>query len=127
VIGGRVLDTTALRAAATGTSLYAQAFITAARSTGIVLAVPAVAWQRTWRDSQLEDRPFLQLLREISIVVFDDLTPDAAQASSLLGSEHPLDVLHVAWSALTRDWDVLTSRPETFLGIHPDIGVEPMD
>jgi hypothetical protein len=127
VIGGRVLDTTALQAAARGSSLYAQAFITAARSTGIVLAIPAVAWQRTWRDSDLEDRPFLQLLREISVVVFDDLTPDAAQASSLLGSEHALDVLHVAWSALTRDWDILTSRPETFAGIHPDIGVEPID
>ena len=127
MIGGRVLDTTALQAAARGTSLYVQAFFAAARSTGIVLAVPTVAWQRTWRDSTLDDRPFLQLLREVSIVVFDDLTPDAAQASSLLGNEHELDVLHVAWSALGRDWDVLTSRPETFERLHPEIGVEPID
>jgi hypothetical protein len=126
VIGGRILDTTALRAAATGTSLYVQAFISAARTSGVVLAVPTVTWQCTWRDCRLEDRPFLQLMREMSIVVFDDLTEDAAQASGLLGTAHALDVLHVAWSALLRDWDVLTSRPEAFLGIHPDIGVEPI-
>jgi hypothetical protein len=126
VIGGRVLDTTAIGAAATGTSLYVQAFVSAARSTGIVLAVPAVAWEHTWQDCRLEDRPFLQLMRDMSIVVFDDLTPDAGQAAGLLGRGHDLDVLHVAWSALTRDWDVLTSRPETFRGVHPDIGVEPI-
>lgn len=126
MIGGRVLDTTAMGAAATGTSLYVQAFVSAARSTGIVLAVPTVAWEHTWQDCRLEDRPFLQLMRDMSIVVFDDLTPDAGQAAGLLGRGHDLDVLHVAWSALTRDWDVLTSRPETFRGVHPDIGVEPI-
>lgn len=127
MIGGRVLDTTAIRAAATGRSLYVQAFISAARSTGIVLAIPTAAWQRTWAESAVEDRPFLQLLRELSIVVFDDLTPDAAQASSLLGADHSADVLHVGWSALTRDWDVLTARPQAFEKLHRDIGVEPID
>jgi hypothetical protein len=55
VIGGRVLDTSALLAFARGTSIYASAAVWTAVEESIVLIVPSTAVAAAW--TELADHP----------------------------------------------------------------------
>ena len=84
MIGGRVLDTSALVDAATGKSIYARALIRTAVDQGIVLAVPATALMAAWAALPPSGRPFLGLLPELPVAVVDHLDETSARDAGLL-------------------------------------------
>jgi predicted nucleic acid-binding protein len=120
VIGGRVLDSTAVRAIASGESEYAAALLAVATELGITLAVPAAALEEAWRWSVPAERPWLELLAQASPVVVLDLDAAAARTTGLLASDagQPQSAPATAQSAvvaLQRDWPVVTRDPDAVL------------
>lgn len=69
MIGGRVLDATAISDIAIGRTIYGAAFLAAANDLGIALAVPAAALQDAWAAAAEEDYPFLELLTGLPLAV----------------------------------------------------------
>jgi hypothetical protein len=117
VIGGRVLDPTAVMAMAVGDSPYAQALLDVATQHNIPLAVPATALQAAWQAAAPEHWPWLELLAEAATVVVVPLDDDAARDAGLLAAlsghpdAHPA-ACHAALVGIRRGWPVVTQRPE---------------
>ena len=65
VIGGRVLDSTALAAFAVGRPVYMRALVWAAVEANIVLAVPSAALGRAWGLLEQEHHAALQVLLDL--------------------------------------------------------------
>lgn len=131
MIGGRVLDTSAILDAATGRSVYARALIRTAVEHGLVLSVPAGALTAAWAGSPVEGRPFLDLVLDLPVVVVDQLDAATAESAGLVladaGAEPPaIDTGHVAVSARRRGWPVVTAHPERLHALAPDLEVEPL-
>ena len=84
VIGGRVLDSTALAAFAVGRPVYMRALVWAAVEANIVLAVPSAALGRAWGLLEQEHHAALQVLLDLPNTVIDELTPASAHDSGLL-------------------------------------------
>jgi hypothetical protein len=129
VIGGRVLDSTAVRAIASGDSEYAAALLAVATELGITLAVPATALEEAWRWSTPAERPWLELLTQASPVVVLDLDAAAARETGLLASDagHPQSEPATAQSvvvALQRDWPVVTRYPDAVLLLSSKVRTE---
>lgn len=129
MIGGRVLDATAVRAIASGESEYAAALLAVATELGITLAVPATALEEAWRWSTPADRPWLELLEQASPVVVIDLDAPAARASGLLAADagqpqsEPATAQAVV-TALHRDWPVVTRYPDAALRLSSAVRTE---
>ena len=75
VIGGRVLDSTALAAFAIGRPVYMRALVWAAVEANIVLAVPSAALGRAWGLVEQEHHDALRVLLDLPNTVIDELTP----------------------------------------------------
>lgn len=129
MIGGRVLDSTAVRAIASGESEYAAALLAVATEMGITLAVPATALEEAWRWSTQSERPWLELLAQASPVVVIDLDAAAARETGLLASDasqpqsEPATAQSVA-VALQRDWPVVTRYPDAVLLLSSKVRTE---
>lgn len=127
MIGGRVLDSTALVAFATGRPVYVRALVWAAVEAGIVLAVPSTALSRAWSLLPAEHHSALGVLLDLPITVIDQLDPRAAQESGLLLAESGMSDLaagQVALSARKRGWPAVTGEPWTLRKLDAAVPIE---
>lgn len=114
MIGGRVLDSTALEAFATGTPVYMRALVWAAVEENIVLAVPSAALGKAWSQLDPEHHAALKVLLDLPIIVIDELGPDVAHESGmLLAASGQADIVagQVAATARRRGWPAVTGDP----------------
>lgn len=127
MIGGRVLDSSALVAFATGRPVYVRALVWAAVEANIVLAVPSAALSRAWSLLSPEHHSALAVLLDLPITVIDELDPRAAQESGLLLAESGLSDLsagQVALSARRRGWPAVTGEPWTLRKVDAAVALE---
>ena len=129
MIGGRVLDPTAVMAMAVGDSPYAQALLDIATQMNIPLAIPATALQAAWAAAEPDAWPWLDLLPEAATVIVLPLDEQSAKDSGLLAalsgnpSTHP-SASHAALVGLGRSWPVVTKRPEVIQALSADVRTE---
>lgn len=132
MIGGRVLDVSALVDYGTG-RLYARALVGAALGSGsLVLAVPAAALVAARGRLSESARAELDQLARLSPVVVDGLSADvAARAGDLLARarQRPsgvdaVAVAHVAFSARVRAWPVVTADPGPLLALDAALDID---
>jgi hypothetical protein len=127
MIGGRVLDASALAAFATGRPVYVRALVWAAVEENIVLAVPSAALGRAWGMLEPEHHPALQVLLNLPITVIDELDPATAQESGLLLAESGHDDIvagQVAASARRRGWPAVTGEPGSLRKVDTTVAIE---
>jgi len=122
VIGGRVLDTSALLAFARGTSIYASAAVWTAVEESIVLVVPSTAVAAAWAELADEHRPVLDVLLRLPITVIDALNESRARAVGQLGG--PQTDAHAIACAQERGWPLLTAHPDRYTPYHQVGGVD---
>jgi hypothetical protein len=127
MIGGRVLDATALAAFAIGRPVYVRALVWAAVEENIVLAVPSAALGRAWSMLEPEHHPALQVLLDLPNTVIDELGPAAAQESGLLLAASGQDDIvagQVAASAKRRGWPAVTGEPAALRKLDTTVAIE---
>ena len=130
MIGGRVLDATALHDLAVGRTIYAAAFVAAANDLGIALAVPTAALQDAWAGADVEDYPFLELVLGLPLTVIDSLDAVAAERSGILARDtHAANAwdagaAHAVLVARDRGWPVLTADPAPLRAVDVAVPVE---
>jgi hypothetical protein len=134
ILGGFVLDASALAALAAGADLYASTWADRAAVRGIVLLVPAAALcqarQRLARERRADDELLSELLAS-PMVVIDPLDETAALEAGALWDGLELDpdvaAAQVVTSARARDWPVLSGTgagAADLARIDPDLVVE---
>jgi hypothetical protein len=127
VIGGRVLDSTALAAFAIGRPVYMRALVWAAVEANIVLAVPSAALGRAWGLLEPDHHDALRVLLDLPNTVIDELTPASAHDSGLLlaASGHSdIAAAQVASSARRRGWPAVTGEPGTLRKLDTAVLIE---
>ena len=127
VIGGRVLDSTALAAFAVGRPVYMRALVWAAVEANIVLAVPSAALGRAWGLVEQEHHAALQVLLDLPNTVIDELTPASAHDSGLLlaaAGHSDIAAAQVASSARRRGWPAVTGEPGTLRKLDTAVLIE---
>lgn len=127
MIGGRVLDSTALAAFATGRPVYVRALVWAAVEEHLVLAVPSTALGRAWAVLSPEHHSALKVLLDLPNTVIDELTPTAAQESGLLLAASGQDDIvagQVAACARRRGWPAVTGEPGTLRKLDTAVIIE---
>jgi hypothetical protein len=115
VIGGRVLDASALVAFASGTSIYAAALVWTAVEEGMVLAVPSSALATVWSELAEKDHPVLEVLLGLPTTVVDDLDQATAREVGARGGD--LVAAHAVHCAVRRGWPLVTAAAASFSGI----------
>ncbi|WP_214368308.1 hypothetical protein [Pseudonocardia sp. H11422] len=127
MIGGRVLDASALAAFATGRPVYVRALVWAAVEENLVLAIPSAALGRAWALLSPEHHAALQVLLDLPNTVIDELSPAAAQESGLLLAASGQDDIvagQVASSARRRGWPAVTGEPGALRKLDSAVAVE---
>jgi hypothetical protein len=133
VIGGVVLDTSAVLDIATGATIYGQAFVSTAMTRGVVLLIPSTCLGRAWTAIPDTGLPLLDLLLEMPVVVVDNLDSATARGLGhvLRSASVPEDLQpsllaegHVVYAARTRGWRILTRAPEPLWAIDPALAIE---
>jgi hypothetical protein len=128
VIGGRILDASALRHVATGRSVYARALIWVMVEQNNVLVVPTTALTAAWAQIPTEARPVLEVLLGLPNTVLEVLDGATAHEVGLLlaaaSGSSELAVGHVVWCARQRGWPVLTAAPGPLSQLDPDVDIE---
>lgn len=112
MIGGRVLDTSALLAFARGTSIYAAAAVWTAVEESIVLIVPSTAVAAAWTELAVEHHPVLEVLLQLPVTVIDALGETRARAIGQLGG--PQTDAHAIACAQERGWPLITAHPDHY-------------
>ncbi|MDN5917511.1 MAG: hypothetical protein L0I76_20855 [Pseudonocardia sp.] len=114
MIGGRVLDSSALAAFATGRPVYVRALVWAAVEQNIVLAIPSAALGRAWAVLEPEHHSALQVLLGLPNTVIHELDPPTAQEAGLLMAAAGQDDIvtgQVVSTARRRGWPAVTGDP----------------
>jgi len=127
VIGGRVLDSTALAAFAVGRPVYMRALVWAAVEANIVLDVPSAALGRAWGLVEQEHHAALQVLLDLPNTVIDELTPASAHDSGLLlaaAGHSDIAAAQVASSERRRGWPPVTGAPGTLRKLDTAVLIE---
>lgn len=125
MIGGRVLDTSALLAFARGTSIYAAAAVWTAVEESIVLVVPSTAVAAAWAELADDCGPVLEVLLQLPVTVIDALDERQARAVGRLGG-HQADA-HAIACAQERGWPLLTAHPDQYTFYkHTGVDLEPL-
>jgi hypothetical protein len=127
MIGGRVLDTTALAAFAIGRPVYVRALVWAAVEENIVLAIPSAALGRAWSLLEPEHHAALQVLLDLPNTVIDELgTASALESGLLLAASGQDDIVagQVAASARRRGWPAVTGEPATLRKLDTTVTIE---
>lgn len=127
MIGGRVLDATALAAFATGRPVYVRALVWAAVEENIVLAIPSAALGRAWALLGPEHHPALQVLLDLPNTVIDELgTASALESGLLLAASGQDDIVagQVAASARRRGWPAVTGEPGSLRKLDTSVTIE---
>jgi predicted nucleic acid-binding protein len=121
VIGGRVLDASAIVAFASGDSINAAALVWTAVEDGIVLVVPSTAVAAAWAQLPDKDHPVLDVLLNLPVTVVDNLDTTRARAVGALGGDQP--DAHALLCARDRGYPLVTADASRYAGIRP-VGVE---
>ncbi|HEX2301803.1 MAG TPA: type II toxin-antitoxin system VapC family toxin [Pseudonocardiaceae bacterium] len=108
MIGGRVLDTSALVAFATETSVYCAALVWTAVKESIVLAVPSTAVAEAWTVLDGDKYPILDVLLSLHVTVIDSLDGERARTVGRLGG--PQTDAHAIVCARQRGWPLVTGE-----------------
>jgi len=127
VIGGRVLDSTALAAFAMGRPVYMRALVWAAVEANIVLAVPSAALGRAWGLVEQDHHDALRVLLDLPNTVIDELTPASAREAGLLlaaAGQEDIAAAQVASSARRRGWPAVTGEPGTLRKLDTAVQIE---
>jgi hypothetical protein len=127
MIGGRVLDATALAAFAIGRPVYVRALVWAAVEENIVLAVPSAALGRAWSMLEPEHHSALQVLLDLPNTVIDELGSVSAHESGLLLAASGQDDIvagQVAASAKRRGWPAVTGDPAALRKLDTTVAIE---
>ena len=127
VIGGRVLDSTALAAFAIGRPVYMRALVWAAVEANIVLAVPSAALGRAWGLVEQDHHDALRVLLDLPNTVIDELTPASAREAGLLlaaAGQEDIAAAQVASSARRRGWPAVTGEPGTLRKLDTAVLIE---
>jgi hypothetical protein len=129
VIGGRVLDVTAIVGFCTGQSVYAEALVMTAIEENIVLTIPSAALVRACALTPRSHELGVDVLLGLPCTVVDPL--DTAQARSLgallqqAGApRHDLAAAHVVYCAQRWGWPAVTSDPASLLSLDSSIEIE---
>lgn len=126
MIGGRVLDTSAVVQFASSTSIYMQSAVWVALEENLVLAIPAASLTEAWAETDPGDHDALEVLLGLPVTVVDPL--DATQTrpvGELLAVVPAAGVRagHVTHVARRRDWPVITAAAGTLRQLDPDLDV----
>lgn len=121
MIGGRVLDTSALLAFARGTSVYAAAAVWTAVEESIVLVVPSTAVAAALTDLADEHRPVFDVLLRLPVTVIDNLDEARARTISQFGGDQA--DAHAVACAHERGWPLLTANPAQYSS-YQTIGID---
>lgn len=127
MIGGRVLDSSALAAFATGRPVYVRALVWAAVEQNIVLAVPSAALGRAWSVLEPDHHAALQVLLGLPITVIHELDPATAQEAGLLMAASGQDDIvtgQVVSTARRRGWPAVTGDPGALRKLDSSVVVE---
>ncbi len=109
MIGGRVLDSSAVIAFADGSSVYAAALVWTAVEEGLILLLPSSAIAAAWAALPDKDHPVLEVLLQLPVTVVDDLDQARAREVGALGGD-TLDA-HALLCAAQRGWPLVTADP----------------
>jgi hypothetical protein len=131
VIGGRVLDVTAIVGFCTGQSVYAEALVMTAIEENIVLTIPSAALARACALIHPGHELGVDVLLGLPCTVMDPLETTQARALGALVQQsgmpsHDLAAAHVVHCAQRRGWPVVTSDPEPLLNLDSSIEIEPL-
>ncbi|MCX6464578.1 MAG: hypothetical protein NTW05_13470 [Pseudonocardiales bacterium] len=121
MIGGRVLDASAIIAFADGSSIYAAALVWTAVEEGLVLVVPSTAIAAAWAHLSEKDHPVLDVLLQLPVTVVDALDQSRARDVGALGGD-TLDA-HALLCAAHRGWPLVTADAARYQG-RPSAGVQ---
>ncbi|MGD9988640.1 hypothetical protein [Pseudonocardia sp.] len=127
MIGGRILDASALAAFAIGRPVYVRALVWAAVEENIVLAVPSAALGRAWSLVGPEHHAALQVLLGLPNTVIDELSPAMAQESGLLMAASGQDDLvtgQVVAASRRRGWPAVTGDPGALRKMDGTVAIE---
>lgn len=112
MIGGRVLDTSAVVQFASNTSIYMQSAVWVALEESLVLAIPTTALAEAWAQTDPADHDALEVLLGLPVTVVDSL--DGARARTVgelltAASGAGVRAGHVVEVARRRGWPVITA------------------
>ena len=131
MIGGRILDTSALIQAARGTP-YMQALLYVSHEHLITLVIPAPCLGDALArldDPEQQARLFDLLKSPIASVALFGV-PEATGTALLRGGTSPsrasTGAAHAAYLAASRGWPVVSSRPGPIRALHPNVEIEPL-
>ncbi len=139
MIGGRVLDATAIGDIVIGRTVYGGAFVRAAQQVGIPLVLPAAALQEAWVACREKDWPFLELLLALPVTVVDPLDASGAERSAQIArTASPVrrsgkhlarpvwdaSSAHAVLVARDRGWPVLTADVRRIRALDATVAVE---
>lgn len=125
MIGGKVIDSSALAAYARG-SVAMDAWLAVAAQVGLVLYLPALAMVEV-RAVHPEAEPYLGQLLEHPSVIHAELTrTECRQVAQLLAESKTWDGTagHVILAARQRGWPALTTDPGRLSRIAPDLDLD---
>ena len=128
MIGGRVLDPTAVMAVIEHTP-YTDAMLAVANETNMALGVPTTALQSVWANCASAEREWLDQLPHAAMVVVLPLDVDTARDAGLLAARAGMPEVHLAAAHATlvgirRRWPVLTRRPDIIQALSSDVRTE---
>jgi hypothetical protein len=115
VIGGRILDASAIVAFTSGRSVYAAALVWTAVEEGIILTLPSTAVASAWAKLREKDHPVLDVLLKLPVAITDDLTAARARAVGALGGDQLH--AHALLCARERGWSLVTDDAGRYTGI----------
>lgn len=113
MIGGRVLDASAVVAFASGRSVYSAALVWTAVEEGLVLSIPSTGVAAAWALLDEKDRPVLEVLLHLPVAVIDDLTAARARTVGWAGGE--LLEAHALLCARDRGWPLVTRDASRYI------------
>jgi predicted nucleic acid-binding protein len=123
VIGGRVLDASAVMAFASQRSVYAAALVWTVVQEHMVLVLPSAAVAAAWSQLDAKYHPLLEVLLRLPNTVIDDLDADRARA---VGQLEPgdLEAAHAVACAQRRGWPLVTTDATRYKEFNVEVPAE---
>jgi hypothetical protein len=122
VIGGRVLDASAVTAFARRESVYADALVWTAVEESIVLLIPSTVVAVVVAELDPKYHEVLDVLLQLPVTLVDPLDADRARTVGLLGGSQP--DAHAATCGRERGWPVLTADAARYADLLGPVEVE---
>jgi hypothetical protein len=131
VIGGVVLDATALGDLAESRTPYAGEVVDYAISTLRTIAIPTTVLMECWARVPEQSQVFLATFIAKPVVTVHDLDEasaiDAGElAAAVDARDAPAGTMHAVHLARGRGWPILTAEPDVARQLDPNIRIEPL-